>query len=384
MNYRTLGLTGLRVSEVGLGCEQIMEQDSQASVEVLNAAIKAGVNYFDLFSPHPSMRDAFGIAMEGRREKFILQAHLCSAWIDGQYKRTREIEEVRAAFVDLLTRLHTDYVDVGMIHYIDGKEDFDQVFQGPVLAYAKELKAAGTVRFLGMSTHNPRIATMAAETGLIDVIMFSCNPAYDILPPSEDINTLFDGASYEALDPVSHTDPERKELYSLCESMGVALTVMKPFAGEALLNSKVSPFGKAITVAQCLHYCLTRPGVATVLVGAEDVEELRESVAYCGRPDEEKDYGALLGSFPLRPFVDACMYCGHCAPCTAGIDIAAVNKFADLCETHGKVPDTVREHYAIMPAKAGDCVKCGQCEPRCPFGVKIMEHMEKAQAIFGA
>ena len=174
MNYRTLGLTGLRVSEIGLGCEQIMEQDSQASVEVLNAAIKAGVNYFDLFSPHPSMRDTFGIAMEGRREKFILQAHLCSAWIDGQYKRTREIEEVRAAFVDLLTRLHTDYVDVGMIHYIDGKEDFDQVFQGPVLAYAKELKAAGTVRFLGMSTHNPRIATMAAETGLIDVIMFSC------------------------------------------------------------------------------------------------------------------------------------------------------------------------------------------------------------------
>ena len=150
------------------------------------------------------MRDAFGIAMEGRREKFILQAHLCSAWIDGQYKRTREIEEVTAAFVDLLTRLHTDYVDVGMIHYIDGKEDFDQVFQGPVLAYAKELKAAGTVCFLGMSTHNPRIATMAAETGLIDVIMFSCNPAYDILPPSEDINTLFDGASYEALDPVSH------------------------------------------------------------------------------------------------------------------------------------------------------------------------------------
>ena len=79
MNYRTLGLTGLRVSEVGLGCEQIMEQDSQASVEVLNAAIKAGVNYFDLFSPHPSMRDAFGIAMEGRREKFILQAHLWAA-----------------------------------------------------------------------------------------------------------------------------------------------------------------------------------------------------------------------------------------------------------------------------------------------------------------
>lgn len=384
MNYRSLGRTGLRVSEIGLGCEQIMEQDSKTSAEVLHAAVEMGINFFDLFSPHPSMRDAFGMAMEGQREKFILQAHLCSAWIDGQYKRTREMGKVKAAFADLLSRLRTDYVDVGMIHYIDGKEDFDQVFHGPVLAYAQELKAAGKVRFLGMSTHNPRIAAMAAETGFIDVIMFSCNPAYDILPPSEDINTLFDGASYEALDPVSHTDPERKELYSLCESKGVALTIMKPFAGGALLNESASPFGKAMTVAQCLHYCLTRPGVATVLSGAKDVEELRESVGYCQLPDEEKDYSALLSSFPLRPFVDACMYCGHCAPCTAGIDIAAVNKFADLCEIQGKVPDTVREHYAVMPAKAGNCVQCGQCESRCPFGVKIIEHMKKAQTIFGA
>ena len=384
MNYRPLGRTGLNVSEIGMGCEQIMELDSMSSAKILNAAVAAGINYFDLFSPHPQMRDAFGIAMEGQREKFILQAHLCSAWVDGQYKRTRKLDEVKSAFADLLSRLRTDYIDIGMIHYIDGKEDFDQVFGGPVLAYAKELKASETVHFLGLSTHNPKIAIMAAETGLIDVIMFSCNPAYDILPPSEDINTMFDPSSYEALNPLSHTDPERKELYSLCESRGVALTVMKPFAGGALLHSNSSPFGKAMTVAQCLHYCLTRPAVATVLSGAKDIKELHESVAYCQLSDEEKDYSTLLSSFPLRPFVDACMYCGHCAPGTVGIDIATVNKFADLCEAQGAVPDTVREHYAVMPAKASACVKCGQCEARCPFGVEIIKHMEKASTIFGS
>ena len=67
-----------------------------------------------------------------------------------------------------------------------------------------------------------------------------------------------------------------------------------------------------------------------------------------------------------------------------GIDISAVNKFADLCEAQGMVPETVREHYQVLKVKAGDCVKCGACEKRCPFGVKIVEHMERAKVLFGA
>ena len=139
-----------------------------------------------------------------------------------------------------------------------------------------------------------------------------------------------------------------------------------------------------MTAAQCLHYCLTRPAVATVLPGAASVEELQEAVAYCGLSREEKDYSALLSSCPAHPFTDKCMYCGHCAPCTVGIDIATVNKYADLAEIQGAAPETVREHYRDLAVKAGDCVACGKCETRCPFGVKIMEHMRRAREIFGA
>lgn len=329
------------------------------------------------------MRDVLGKAMEGRREKFILQAHVCSAWLDGQYKRTRNMDEVKAAFADLLTRLRTDHIEVGMIHYVDQQSDFDQVFHGPVIQYAQELKSAGTIRHIGMSTHNPRIALQAVKTGLVDVIMFSVNPAYDILPPNEDVNSLFEKATYEAPDVLSSTDPERQELYSLCESEGVALTVMKPYGGGALLDAKESPFGIAMTVAQCLHYCLTRPGVATILCGARSIEELMQAVAYCDSAPEEKDYAKVLSGCPAHPFSDKCMYCGHCAPCTVGIDIATVNKFADLCEAQGTVPETLREHYSSLPVRASACVECGQCETRCPFGVKIVEHMQKAKAIFG-
>ncbi len=381
MNYRTLGRTGLTVSEIGLGSEYFAKQTVEAGVALVNAATGAGVNYFDLFNPEPHVRDVFGIAMQGRRGEFIMQAHLCSAWIDGQYKRTRDMDQVKAAFTDLMARLRTDYIDVGMVHYVDEQKDFDQVFGGPVIEFAKEQKAAGHIRHIGMSTHNPRVAIQAVKSGLIDVIMFSINPAYDILPPNEDINVMFDKASYETV--LANIDPERQELYSLCESQGVAITVMKPYGGGSLLSAEASPFGAAMSVAQCLHYCLTRPGVATVLAGAVNKEELMEAVAYCDASDAEKDYAKLLSSCLAHPFTDQCMYCGHCAPCTAGIDIASVNKFADLCQAQRMVPETVREHYNVLSVKASACVKCGQCETRCLFGVKIVEHMQKAVDIFG-
>lgn len=383
MNYRTLGRTGIKVSEIGLGSEVFVDKNEDFALELYETALSAGINFFDLYNPEPYIRDNLGKAMEGRREKFVIQAHLCSAWIGGQYKRTRDIKTVKAAYDDLFRRLKTDYVDIGMIHYIDEQKDFDRVFGGEVLKYAKELKSSGKIRHIGMSTHNPRVAIQAVKSGVIDVIMFSINPAYDILPPNEDVNTLFERSTYEALDVLSSTDPERLELYGPCESEGVALTVMKPYGGGALLNAKESPFGVAMTTAQCLHYCLTRPGVASVLAGARTKEELLDAAAYCDLPDDKKDFASLLGSTPAHRFKDKCMYCGHCAPCTVGIDIAAVNKFADLCEAQHTVPETVREHYGALNVKAGACVKCGACETRCPFDVKIIEHMQKAQNIFG-
>lgn len=383
MNYRILGRTGIKVSEVGLGSEAFVNQSEEFSLALIEAALNAGVNYFDLYNPEPYIRDSLGKAMQGRREKFVIQGHLCSAWIGGQYKRTRNMHEVKAACDDLFQRLSTTYIDVGMIHYVDEEADFKEVFDGEIIAFAKELQKTGKIRHIGMSTHNPRVALKAVETGLVDVIMFSINPAYDILPPNEDVNTLFEKSTYEKSDVLSNTDPERQRLYSLCESRKVALTVMKPYGGGALLDAKESPFGVAMTVGQCLHYCLTRPAVASVLAGAHSVEELLEAAAYSDLPDEKKDYAGLLSSAPAHSFKDKCMYCGHCAPCTAGIDIASVNKFTDLCEAQGTVFETVREHYAALGKKAGDCVQCGACEARCPFGVKIVEHMKRAQKLFG-
>ena len=77
-----------------------------------------------------------------------------------------------------------------------------------------------------------------------------------------------------------------------------------------------------------------------------------------------------------------CMYCGHCAPCPMGIDVASVTKFWRLAVAQGAVPETVREHYAALPHTASECIACGACESRCPFGVPVIENMKQAAKLF--
>ncbi|MCM1523616.1 MAG: aldo/keto reductase [Ruminococcus sp.] len=382
MKYRELGKTGLKISETGLGSEGFTGQTPEFAAQLIETALELGVNYFDMYNSEPYVRSNFGAAMKGRRDKFIIQGHICSAWIDGQYRRTREMPAVKAACADLFERLGTDYIDVGMIHYVDEQKDFDTVFGGEVTEFMHKLRSQGRIRHIGMSTHNPKIALQAVKTGIIEVIMLSVNPAYDMLPSNEDVNSLFEDETY-APDVLSNIDPEREELYRLCLAEGVGITVMKPFAGGALLSAETSPFGVKMTVPQCMHYCLTRPAAACVLAGAKTCGELREAAAYSGLDESEKEFADILANAPAHSFSDKCMYCGHCAPCTSGIDIASVNKFADLCAVRGTVPETVREHYNALAAKAGDCIACGKCEKNCPFGVKIIEHMKKAAEIFG-
>ena len=78
-----------------------------------------------------------------------------------------------------------------------------------------------------------------------------------------------------------------------------------------------------------------------------------------------------------------CMYCGHCAPCPSGISVADVTKFLNLARAQGEVPETVREHYRALAHHAGECIRCGACEKRCPFQVPIRENMARAKEIFG-
>lgn len=381
MHYRTLGRTGLSVSEIGMGCEGFLNKSPEETKQMVDLMESAGVNCIDMYTPNPAFRTNLGLALRGRREKFVLQAHLCTIWKDGQYKRTREPEEMREGFEDLLTRLDTEAVEIGMIHYVDAMEDWKQVLEGPAMAYARELKAQGRIRSIGLSSHNPEVSLAAVNSGLIDVLMFSINPCYDLLPASEDVESLWDDKNYEL--PLLNMDPQRQELYETCQRLGVGITVMKAFGGGDLLNGELSPAGKALSLYQCIHYALTRPGVASVLSGARTLDEMAKSFAYEQAAPEEKDYAAALVSFPKISWKGHCMYCGHCAPCPMGIDVAMVTKLLHLVRAQGEVPETVREHYGLLAHTASECISCGACESRCPFEVAVTENMAEAAEVFG-
>ena len=381
MRYRTLGRTGIRVGEIGMGCEGFSGKTARQVREMVDLMDAAGVNCIDLYTPEPELLDSLGRAMEGRREKFVLQCHICAVWQDGQYKRTRCLDEAKANFAERLRLLRTDWVDVGMIHYVDAMSDWDTVVQNGILDYALELKAAGIVRSVGLSSHNAAVSLTAVNTGKIDVLMFSVNPCYDLQPASEDVEELWAPKNYAA--PLLNMDPERQALYETCQRLGVGITVMKAFGGGDLLSPSLSPAGKALTAFQCLQYALDRPGVACVMSGARSLEDLKDSIAFEQARPEDRDYAAALAALPKISWKGHCMYCGHCAPCPQGIAVADVTKFLNLSLAQGSLPETVREHYAALPHGAGECVRCGACEKRCPFGVPIMENMVKAAKLFG-
>lgn len=381
MKYRKLGRTDLMIGEIGMGSEGLVNKSSKEIEMLVHCALRNGINYFDLYNSDPKLHTALGQALAQDRSSVFIEGHLCTAWKDEQYLRTRDISLTIDAFEAMMRNLSTDYIDVGMIHCVDGMKDFNLVFHGEILEYAKKLKANGTIRYIGLSSHNPTTAKLAVEYGDIDVLLFSVNPAYDMVPPSEDLNLLWAEESYHR--PLHNLDPERESLYELCEKRGVGITVMKAFGGGDLLNEKLSPFGVAMSPIQCIHYALTRPAVASVLGGYHTAEEILASIAYFDADDTQRDFSHILSTLPKHSFSGRCMYCGHCAPCPQKIDVAAVNKYLNLALSQGSVPETVSMHYSTLDRHASDCLGCGTCERNCPFSVPNIHRMALAAETFG-
>ena len=380
MKYRKLGSTGLSVSEIGFGGEWMERHTPEECAAVVRACEDAGINILDCWMSDPAVRSSIGDAIAPNREKWIVQGHIGSTWQNGQYLRTRDLRLCQEAFEDILRRFHTDYIDLGMIHYVDSEAEMTEILDdSPYLRYMLRLKQEGRIRHIGLSTHNVKTALMAARSGIVEMMLFSVNPAFDTMPASEDPGYVtgddFSGSTRQL-------DPDRRELYRLCEEKGVGITVMKSLAGGRLLDAKRSPFGAALTVTQCLHYCLTRPAVSSVLVGYDTPEQVMDVLRYETASEEEKDFAAVLAGAPSLTYSGQCTYCGHCKPCPVNIDIAMVNKLYDLAVLHPAVPASLREHYRALEHSASECAGCKSCESRCPFGVDIAKRMELAAELF--
>ncbi len=365
MEYRTLPRGGEQISVLGLGMGGIQDNGDVEIERIIRAAIDNGINFFDMCASAKNVYAPFGKAIAGKREKVMFQLHFGAIYNEkGEYGWTRDLNKIKDAFFWELDTLRTDYADFGFLHCVDEDNDFDEIVSAGILDFALKQKEAGRVRHIGFSSHTPSVAKRVLnEVPSVDLMMFSINPAYD----------LEKGDDYGI-----GTNKERLELFKKAESLGVGISVMKPFHGGKLLNEKTSPFGVDLTPAQCIRYALDRPGALTALPGVQNIEDLKNLLDSVNAPENERDY-SVISRFTPAEALGNCVYCNHCQPCPKGIDIGLVNKYYDLTLAGDKI---AKNHYDKLSVNAGDCVSCGHCDERCPFKVKQSDKMKEIAAYF--
>ena len=376
MNRRTLGSTGISVSEIGLGTEFLLGVARHDVVGVVTEAIDRGINYVDMFWAHPQFRDNLGAAFRGRREDVVITAHLGSTMKGDQYAISRDPKTCTDFFHDYLTRMQTDHADILFVHNCNKPEDYDTVVSpGGLMELAQSFVKQGKARFIGFSSHNVATALRAIESGAIDVLMFPVNLA-------------------------SYAVPGKKDLLPACAEHHVGLVAMKVFGGGSLLRDKriveledyqmgrqqmpgaPSHYDKPaeITPVQCLAYALDQPQVATTVPGCKSVDELHGALHYYAASEQEKNYRHILPAF-AQFATGECVYCNHCLPCPSKIDIGRLISLLE--QGKRELTEQIRASYEDLSAKATDCTECGQCSKRCPFGVDVISKMQEAVALFG-
>lgn len=363
MEYRIHPRTKDKISVIGIGTGPIYEAPEREAVETLSYACEHGVNYVDFATAGAETFRYAGLAFASVRRELLYQVHFGANYETGEYGWTTDLDKVKGQIDWQLSQLNTDYIDFGMIHCLDSAGDWEQYQENGVLDYLLEMKKRGVVRHIGLSTHTPELAGRILDSGIVEQMMFSINPAYD----------------YQHGEYAAGSAGERMDLYRRCEAEGVGISVMKPYSGGQLLDDRTSPFGRALTKIQCLQYALDKPGVLTVLPGVRNLDEMKEALSWLEAAPKERDY-SVLGTFTPKDVTGTCVYCNHCAPCPAGLNIGLINKYYDLARIGD---DMAADHYAKLEKHASDCLHCGHCDRRCPFGVAQSRRMEEIREYFG-
>ena len=285
MEYRQLGKSSLKVSVIGLGAEHLKKVPAEETTQIFRFALKEGVNYFDLVWSFSNIMTGLSEALKEQSARAIIAFHFGSCISNGEYKRSRDPGECEKHLRIQLDQLNMDSAPVLNIHYVSNSKVWKDINQRGIVDLALKLKEQGLAEAISVSTHEPEVVRLAAESGVIDSIMHQVSIA-------------------------NHVYTARNEALRACSKLGVGVVAMKPFAGGELLKAgqrvKIPAYKtgwKTITIdvprnstsTKLLSYTLSQPGVCTAVTGVSSLKELAANLTYLNASKNEQDYRQIVG-----------------------------------------------------------------------------------------
>ena len=365
--YRTLGRTGWRVSDIGMGTGPLREST------LVRASFDKGINYFDTAESYGNgaSERAIGEALPhiGRENVFIATKAV--------FRGGETEEEVLTRIRQSLDRLQTDYIDAYSMHHTPTVEFLDHPGYHAAIA---RLKAEGQVKFSGVSYHGPsrtghgnmaEVLTSAAEDGRFDMMLFIYNF----------MNS--DGGD---------------QILAACKANDVGTTIMKSAPGAMHFDTfdpdNLNDEQKAFTERYGLRthdqlrlgsiqWVRQNPDAHTVCVSLNDFDNIDRVVALSGTELTSADAEMLE---ELARSVNS-QYCRHgCAECAGqcpnGVPVSRIMRYAYYFEGQGREKHAMSRYAQLKTGNASSCNDCtAPCTGACPHGFQIQTQLGKAHSM---
>ncbi|WP_425057848.1 hypothetical protein SCACP_24130 [Sporomusa carbonis] len=333
MNYRILGRTGLKVSEVGFGGIPILRLPTEEAVQILRHSFDRGITFYDTANAYKDSEDKIGKAFRGIRQEVVI------ATKTGRRDGAGAAEHLENS----LTMLQTDYIDLYQLHQVSQEKDWEIITApGGALEVCVKAKEAGKIRHIGVTSHNLPMAVKLIKTNLFDTIQF----------------------------PFNFIEKEPKEeLHVIAREMNLGIIVMKPFAGGAIDNASLA-----------FKFLRQYPD-AIPIPGYDSVASVNEIVNLYQQPNVvgEEDI-ILMDQYRSELGQQFCRRCEYCQPCPNGVKITPAMGYPIVAKRMS--PRVAIDFSKIAMESVPQCTNCGECITRCPYELAIPEILRKNYDLF--
>jgi predicted aldo/keto reductase-like oxidoreductase len=360
MQYRDFGTTGLKVSALGFGAMRLPMKgehvDEDQAVAVIRRAFELGVNYIDsayFYCNHES-EIVVGKALKGWRDRVIVSTKNPDSSVDGGAWRRVLDEQMRKLDVERLDIYN--FHGIGYDHFVK-----DIARPGGALEAARKAQGEGLFTYLSFSFHD----NVQSLINLVDTGEFtSVTCQYNLLDRADEAG-------------IAHAHEK-----------GMGVVIMGPVGGGRLgapspAIQQLLPGGSKSSAEVALRFVLANPSVTVALSGMSSIEMVEENVATASReePLSPEEREAILAQLAEKQRLAElyCTGCEYCLPCPQGVNIPANFAAMNTHRLYGLTGHAAWEYEALAKKQqsAQYCQECGECEPKCPQKIPIIEQLRE-------